>query len=165
MAFHWKIEGENTQAENSGTIIRNRLITQSNIVSILAKVPGLEVVETLTSKKHADLLNTCFAEYGRKLKVMVQLNMSKKEGKNGLEENEIYELAGKICLQNCYFSGHNSMFCLYLIQDYIIKSCSHLEFIGLMTSGELSDSVASSEPNPDFDALVKYRRYIDIQIL
>jgi len=95
MAFHWKIASEYKMQAEKSTTIRNRFIIQSNKVSKIAKVPGLEVVETLTSKKHADLLNTSFAESDRKLKVMVQVNTSKEEAKNGLEENEVNELAGK----------------------------------------------------------------------
>jgi hypothetical protein len=46
-----------------------------------------------------------------------------------------------------------------MLSAHILKNCPNLEFVGLMTIGDLGNSMASSEPNPDFESLVKARRY------
>lgn len=51
------------------------------------------MIETLTSKKLADMLNSSFKESERKLKVMVQVNTSGEENKNGVEPQEVEEVA------------------------------------------------------------------------
>lgn len=48
---------------------------------------------------------------------------------------------------------------LITLTAHVMKHCPNLEFVGLMTIGDLGNSMASSETNPDFEALVKYRRY------
>ena len=118
---------------------------QSNKVPRLAKCPNLFAVETLTSAKLADKLNSqcaAAAAGGRRLKVMIQVNTSKEENKNGLSPSEAPSLARHV-------------------QD----SCANLELAGLMTIGALGHSLESAErlkgckegENPDFLALIRTR--------
>ncbi|KAK1297498.1 hypothetical protein QJS10_CPB15g02038 [Acorus calamus] len=92
---------------------------QSNKVkTILSSVPNLDMVESVDNEKLANLLDRTVANIGRKpLKVLVQVNTSGEESKNGVEPSECVGLAKHVKL-----------------------SCPNLEFSGLMTIGMLDYS-------------------------
>jgi len=107
---------------------------QSNKANALMKCPNLSVVETVTSKKLAGLLNKQAA--GRPVSVMVQINTSGEENKNGLDPVEGVDCA-----------------------KYIKEECTNLNLMGLMTIGNLGNSMKANTEgdNPDFVALRKVR--------
>ena len=69
----------------------------------IVKIPRLSVVETVTSAKLAEKLNSSWNEKDRKLKVMVQVNTSGEENKNGIAPDELSILVRKCSLQRNYF--------------------------------------------------------------
>lgn len=110
---------------------------QRNKVAKLAKVPNLFMVETLESSKTATALNNCWASNGLPpLNVMVQVNTSGEEQKNGVEPKEAASLVG-----------------------FLLKECPNLKFSGLMTIG-MAEYDANAGPNPDFVSLLKSREDI-----
>eukprot|EP00037_Helgoeca_nana_P033287 m.417326 g.417326 ORF g.417326 m.417326 type:complete len:285 (-) comp30379_c0_seq1:153-1007(-) len=109
---------------------------QSNKAKIVAAVPNLAMIETVTSMKLAKLLEKAVAGSDRAtpLAVMVQLNTSGEENKGGVEPDQC--------------SG---------VVSAILKECPHLKFAGLMTIGQYGRVTAAGEVNPDFALLVKSR--------
>jgi len=108
---------------------------QSNKAKALMSCPKLTIVETVTSSKLASKLNSN-AEGKDKVGVYVQINTSGEANKNGLEPKEGIETV-----------------------KYILEKCSNLKFCGLMTIGNLGNSMAASSvgENPDFATLCKVR--------
>ena len=91
---------------------------QSNKAKLLVHgVPNLFMIETIDSRKLANLVNKACGQLedsNRKLKVLIQINTSQEEQKNGLPPGpEAIELA-----------------------QYIVSSCPHLDLAGLMTIGK-----------------------------
>ncbi|CAG5014199.1 unnamed protein product [Parnassius apollo] len=112
---------------------------QTNKINKLLGSPGLFMVETVDSEKLADNLNKQWQKHRKdeeKLKVMVQINTSGEEAKNGIEPSETCKLV-----------------------EYVLKNCPHLEFVGLMTIGQYDYDV-SKGPNPDFITLAKCRQEV-----
>ncbi|KAK8915937.1 hypothetical protein KSP39_PZI022996 [Platanthera zijinensis] len=105
---------------------------QSNKVkTLLGGVPNLDMIETVDSEKIANHLDRAVAALGRKpLKVLVQVNTSGEESKNGVEPSGCVELAKHVRL-----------------------GCPNLIFSGLMTIGMLD---YSSTPE-NFKSLRKCR--------
>jgi len=110
---------------------------QSNKANALMKCPNLSVVETVTSKKLAGQLNKQASE--RPVSVMVQINTSGEENKNGLDPEE-----GVNCAK------------------FIHEECSNLKLTGLMTIGNLGNSIKANTEgdNPDFTALRRVRKAV-----
>ncbi|RZF49183.1 hypothetical protein LSTR_LSTR008469 [Laodelphax striatellus] len=108
---------------------------QSNKINKLAAVKNLFVIETIDSEKLATLINNAWSKKQEKeiLNCMIQVNTSGEEGKSGVKCNEVTGLA-----------------------THIIKNCSNLKLIGLMTIGEFGYDY-SKGPNPDFVLLVECR--------
>ena len=123
---------------------------QTKNVNKLAKCRNLSVIETITSEKLADKLQFQFAKKEKEslVNVMVQVNTSGEENKNGIEP-------GKDTLEAV---------------KHITQKCPNLKVTGLMTIGALGHSVASLQqedgPNPDFITLIQCRRevanYLDV---
>ena len=88
---------------------------QSNKVKLLVtSVPGLSFVESVDSEKLARKLNQAVADAGRDpLKVLVQVNTSGEESKNGVQPGEE----------------------VVQLSKFILDQCPHLVFRGLMTIG------------------------------
>ncbi|EDQ84709.1 uncharacterized protein MONBRDRAFT_34574 [Monosiga brevicollis MX1] len=107
---------------------------QRNKVKQLAAVQGLAMVETVSSQKLADALNKTFAEQERTVSVLIQVNTSREENKHGVLEDEVVAVA-----------------------KHITASCPALRLCGLMTIGNLEQSLAPEETNPDFETLVRCR--------
>ena len=118
---------------------------QTKNVNKLAKCRNLSVIETITSEKLADKLQFQFAKKEKEslVNVMVQVNTSGEENKNGIEPGKDTLAAVK----------------------HIKEKCPNLKVTGLMTIGALGHSVASSSqqedgPNPDFVTLIQCRREV-----
>lgn len=122
---------------------------QSNKVNKLLKVRNLNMVETIDSIKLADLINKAIDKHHAdgdvtkldfcnqdKLKVLIQVNTSGEDQKNGIEPNEAAQLA-----------------------DHIWKQCHWLQLAGLMTIGKL-DGWDEQGPNQDFVRLYQLRESI-----
>lgn len=117
---------------------------QTNKVNKLMKVKRLYVVETIDSIKLADAINNAISRQdatgdghsfvGDRLKVMIQVNTSGEEQKNGIEPNAAPELA-----------------------DHIVTRCTRLQFAGLMTIGRLGGWPDDRQPNRDFSRLYDLR--------
>eukprot|EP00088_Acartia_fossae_P022947 TRINITY_DN2402_c0_g1_i2.p1 TRINITY_DN2402_c0_g1~~TRINITY_DN2402_c0_g1_i2.p1 ORF type:complete len:296 (-),score=39.91 TRINITY_DN2402_c0_g1_i2:27-914(-) len=116
---------------------------QSNKVPPLMKCPNLCVVETVTSQKLASKLNNQAKSRDMMLSVMVQINTSGEENKNGLDETEGVQ-CGK----------------------FIKEQCANLNLLGLMTIGNLGNSLAANTKgeNPDFTKLIEVRKKLSQEI-
>lgn len=112
---------------------------QTNKINKLLGSPGLFMVQTVHSEKLADNLNKQWLKFRKgdeKLKVMVQINTSGEEAKNGVPPSEATNLS-----------------------QYVINNCPNLEYVGLMTIGQYDYDV-SQGPNPDFISLAKCREEV-----
>ncbi|XP_026754086.2 pyridoxal phosphate homeostasis protein [Galleria mellonella] len=110
---------------------------QTNKINKLLGSPGLFMVQTVDSEKLAENLNKQWLKYRKeeeKLKVMIQINTSNEEAKNGIHPSETTKLV-----------------------EYVLKNCPNLDFQGLMTIGQYDYDV-SKGPNPDFLTLSKCRQ-------
>lgn len=108
---------------------------QTNKVKKLAKIPNLHMVQTIHSEKLADILNKLWEkeklETDGKLKVLVQVNTSGEDEKNGVEPDKALE-----------------------VYEFINEKCKALQCEGLMTIGAFGFDY-SKGPNPDFVALME----------
>lgn len=112
---------------------------QRNKCNLLTSVLNLWAVETVDSDKLASQLNSSWKrrEYGRRLKVFVQVNTSAEDSKGGCSPSAVPELV-----------------------RHIVSTCDGLEFCGLMTIGREGHDGC---PNPDFECLVQCKRLISDQ--
>ncbi|KAJ9059671.1 hypothetical protein DSO57_1039005 [Entomophthora muscae] len=119
---------------------------QSNKCKVLAAIPNLWAVETLSSIKQADL----FQEHRMKLglspiNIFIQVNTSREENKSGIspKSSELLELS-----------------------RHILEKCPSLILKGLMTIGSISNSIEASESaqNPDFTCLNECRSFLESNI-
>uniref|UniRef100_A0A1E1XA47 Pyridoxal phosphate homeostasis protein n=1 Tax=Amblyomma aureolatum TaxID=187763 RepID=A0A1E1XA47_9ACAR len=109
---------------------------QSNKVAKLPKIPNLFMAETLESQKTASALNNAWTSSGLPpLNVMVQVNTSGEEQKNGIEPGDASQLV-----------------------KFLMKECPSLKFAGLMTIGMAEHD--NTGPNPDFVCLAKCREQV-----
>ncbi|CAG2191392.1 PROSC [Mytilus edulis] len=108
---------------------------QTNKAKNLAAIPNLYMCETVHSEKLAKKLNKELEKAGKteKLKVLVQVNTSREENKNGVSTSKVSDLV-----------------------NLIRTKCTELEFKGLMTIGSFDHSLADGV-NPDFVKLLKCR--------
>jgi len=109
---------------------------QSNKAKDLMKCPRLTTVETVTSTKLASKLNN---QATSPVDIFVQVNTSGEANKNGLEPVQVLEAV-----------------------KFIMENCSNLKFKGLMTIGNLDNSIAASDSgeNPDFKLLAETRHKV-----
>jgi pyridoxal phosphate enzyme (YggS family) len=107
---------------------------QGNKVKTLCNVPNLYMVQSVDREKIAHTLNTEIQRHSRRLKVLVQVNTSKETRKSGCQVDE--------ALQLC---------------KYIMDQCPNLEFCGLMTIGDPTNSKSTANYNPDFEKLLAVR--------
>lgn len=110
---------------------------QSNKVPKIVKIPNLFMVETVDSEKLALMLENSVgkSKLENPLKVLVQVNTSNEEQKNGIDPIQASNLASKI-----------------------MKEMKNLQFVGFMTIGALEQSLDSSAENPDFRCLADLRK-------
>lgn len=112
---------------------------QTNKVNKVLSVPRLYMIHTVHSQKIADTLNKQWVKYRNgedKLNVMVQVNTSGEDAKNGTTPAEASQLV-----------------------EHVLKKCPNLDFKGLMTIGEYDYDVTKG-PNPDFVCLSKIRQEV-----
>lgn len=113
---------------------------QGNKVNKIVKTTNLFVIETVDSEKIASALDVGWMknikDENSRLKILVQVNTSKEEGKNGCKVEAVSSLV-----------------------KYILENCKYLEFAGLMTIGQYGYDV-SKGPNPDFLSLVECRNNV-----
>ncbi|XP_071561204.1 pyridoxal phosphate homeostasis protein-like [Temnothorax nylanderi] len=113
---------------------------QRNKVNKVLSIPNLYVVESVNSDKLANALNNSWPRFRKsddsKLNVMVQVNTSQEEEKNGCNIAQVSTLV-----------------------KYVVQNCPNLKFMGLMTIGMYGYDVANG-PNPDFISLKKCREKV-----
>ncbi|CAK9808874.1 Pyridoxal phosphate homeostasis protein [Anthophora quadrimaculata] len=117
---------------------------QRNKVNKILNVPNLYIIETIDNEKLASTLNTSWPKFRKyddlKLKVMVQVNTSNEQEKNGCEITHVSSLV-----------------------KHIIDNCKNLEFMGLMTIGMFGYDV-SKGPNPDFLCLKECKEKVSKEL-
>ncbi|GAB1861613.1 Pyridoxal phosphate homeostasis protein [Camponotus japonicus] len=117
---------------------------QRNKVNKILSVPNLYIIESVSNEKLADLLNNSWPKFRKsdncKLNVMVQVNTSREEEKNGCDIIEVSTLV-----------------------KHIINNCHNLKFMGLMTIGMFGYNIMNG-PNPDFTCLIKCREKISNEL-
>ncbi|XP_057663924.1 pyridoxal phosphate homeostasis protein [Diorhabda carinulata] len=109
---------------------------QSNKVNKVISLPNIHLIETVDSQKLASLLDKNWPKFGppeSKLKIMIQVNTSGEEEKNGIAPTEVCNVV-----------------------QYVLKECKNLDLDGLMTIGKFGYDPADG-PNPDFVCLKKCR--------
>lgn len=127
---------------------------QSNKVNKLLKVKNLHMIETIDSKKLADLIDKAIDRHkadssdagdvqlgfidhqqqpSEQLNCLIQVNTSQEDQKNGVQPEEVASLA-----------------------EHIVKECRWLRLAGLMTIGKL-DGWNEPGPNKDFLKLYEVR--------
>uniref|UniRef100_A0A0R3X6R9 Ala_racemase_N domain-containing protein n=1 Tax=Hydatigena taeniaeformis TaxID=6205 RepID=A0A0R3X6R9_HYDTA len=110
---------------------------QSNKVKLLASVPNLAMVETISSFKIANLLDNAWKRVcSRPLDVLIQVNTSGEEQKGGVVVSELVDL-----------------------YKAVSSSCPYLNLCGLMTIGRYGYDEISG-PNPDFSCLYDCRNRV-----
>ncbi|KAJ3555428.1 hypothetical protein NM688_g2581 [Phlebia brevispora] len=118
---------------------------QSNKAKILASIPNIYAIQTVTSAKTATALNKHVPlNRASPLNVLLQVNTSGEDNKSGVPPLS---------------PGHpNAEAELTQLALRIIKDCPRLHLQGLMTIGALTESLASGEhENHDFVALKQTR--------
>ncbi|KAG8213335.1 hypothetical protein J3R82DRAFT_11817 [Butyriboletus roseoflavus] len=122
---------------------------QSNKSKILATIPNIYAIQTVTSTKAASALNKSLPlERTTSLNVLLQVNTSGEQAKSGIPALTSVE------------SGSSSE--LSQLAQYIVSSCPRLHLHGLMTIGSLTESLLSDEsPNEDFEMLKRTRDFLE----
>ncbi|XP_065319646.1 pyridoxal phosphate homeostasis protein-like isoform X2 [Gordionus sp. m RMFG-2023] len=116
---------------------------QKNKVNKLISVPNLYMIQTIHSQALASQVNNALSKLStkmsgdNKLKILIQVNTSGEQEKNGLDPDKVSPLV-----------------------KFIMAECLNLQFKGLMTIGMLDASQHGhtiDNPNPDFLTLIKCR--------
>ncbi|GAA6035995.1 hypothetical protein JCM8097_005205 [Rhodosporidiobolus ruineniae] len=120
---------------------------QSNKCKMLAAIPNLFAIETLTSVKAANQLHSALSSQSpsrsEPLNVFLQVNTSGEAQKSGLP-----------ALSSSSSSGSSE---LVDLAAHVLLKCPTLRLRGLMTIGSFESSHAKGEPNPDFSSLCSTR--------
>ncbi|KAG5884582.1 hypothetical protein JTB14_032676 [Gonioctena quinquepunctata] len=109
---------------------------QSNKVNKVLGIPNIHSIETVDSQKLAATLNKNWPKFGTpdsKMKIMLQVNTSGEEEKNGIPPTEICN-----------------------VTKFVLDECSNLHLEGLMTIGKFGYNPEDG-PNPDFLCLKNCR--------
>lgn len=113
---------------------------QRNKINKVIKLPGLYMVETIDSTKLAEAVNSSWeknrSETDGRLRVMIQVNSSGEDEKNGVEPDKVPELL-----------------------DFINDKCESLKLEGLMTIGAYGFDY-SQGPNPDFVCIMECLKHL-----
>ncbi|TFK71509.1 hypothetical protein BDN72DRAFT_437240 [Pluteus cervinus] len=123
---------------------------QSNKAKILAAIPNLYAIQTLTSIKAATALDKALpSDRLSLLNVLIQVNTSGEDSKSGLDP-----------LRNSEGLKDSE---LAQLANHIVSNCPRLRLQGLMTIGALEQSLAASErsENPDFATLKTTRTFLE----
>lgn len=113
---------------------------QRNKVNKVLKLPGLHMLQTIDSEKLAEAVNSSWEKNrsgndGR-LKILIQVNTSNEQEKNGIEPDKVPELF-----------------------NFISEKCKALHCEGLMTIGAFGYDY-SQGPNPDFVTLMECLKHL-----
>ncbi|KAF8624435.1 hypothetical protein AX17_007144 [Amanita inopinata Kibby_2008] len=126
---------------------------QSNKAKILASIPNLYAIQTLTSVKAASALNKSLpSERDAPLRVFIQINTSGEDSKSGLP------LLSRSTTPTSTNANNDSE--LVQLAKHIVTECPRLRLEGLMTIGAIEQSLgaASGEgQNDDFERLKETR--------
>ncbi|KAK3095271.1 hypothetical protein FSP39_012515 [Pinctada imbricata] len=111
---------------------------QTKNIRKLLGLQNLHMIETLQSEKNATFLNSTWERLTKpgKLQVMVQVNTSGEDNKNGCPPENASDLV-----------------------KFVLEKCPHLQFCGLMTIGAYGYDT-SKGPNPDFLRLVSCKELV-----
>ncbi|CAK5268122.1 unnamed protein product [Mycena citricolor] len=117
---------------------------QSNKAKILAAIPNLYSIQTLTSAKTATALNKLLPdERSEPLNILIQVNTSGEDSKSGLNPLDASDADADAELTQ--------------LAKHIISTCPKLRLQGLMTIGAIEQSLSAGDQNADFDRLVRTR--------
>ncbi len=107
-------------------------------------MPNLNVLETLSSIKVADILQKSLpSSRTSPLNVYLQVNTSGEDAKSGVSP---------------LTSSSTTSDDLVELAVHVLTSCSGLKLLGLMTIGSWDSSRDKSKPNPDFSGLTETRK-------
>lgn len=116
---------------------------QSNKINKVLNLPNLHMIQTVHSSKLAEGLNKAWAKLkeehsdkAAKLNVLVQINTSGEDEKNGVQPEDAVEL-----------------------YRHVLEKCPNLNCEGVMTIGRFGHDY-STGPNPDFNTLMKCHQEI-----
>ncbi|TBU33349.1 hypothetical protein BD311DRAFT_684647, partial [Dichomitus squalens] len=124
---------------------------QSNKAKILASIPNLYAIQTLTSTKAATALNKALPEdRPSPLNVLLQVNTSGEDQKSGVPP-----LTSNVAESEVDSSE------LFQLAKHILTECPRLRLQGLMTIGSLSESLTKEKENEDFARLVSTRDFLE----
>lgn len=108
---------------------------QRNKINKILKLQGLHMIQTIDSEKLAEAVNNSWEknrlETDGRLKVLIQVNTSGEQEKNGIEPDKVPELF-----------------------EFINEKCKSLQLEGLMTIGAFGYDYTQG-PNPDFVCLME----------
>ncbi|KAJ7679230.1 hypothetical protein DFH06DRAFT_1166077 [Mycena polygramma] len=117
---------------------------QSNKAKVLAAIPNLYCIQTLTSTKAATALNKSLpAERTTPLNILIQINTSGEDAKSGLPP-----LSADADDANPVAKAE-----LTQLARHIVAECPRLRLQGLMTIGALEQSLHAGAENADFERL------------
>ncbi|KAF9076601.1 hypothetical protein BDP27DRAFT_1313607 [Rhodocollybia butyracea] len=122
---------------------------QSNKAKLLASIPNLHTVQTVSSEKAASALNKALsAERTAPLNILIQVNTSGEDAKSGLAPLTSASI----------FSDSNSSD-IQKLAEHVVSNCPRLRLQGLMTIGALDLSLSANEMenNADFEKLKETR--------
>ncbi|KAJ7714831.1 hypothetical protein B0H14DRAFT_3098977 [Mycena olivaceomarginata] len=116
---------------------------QSNKAKVLAAIPNLYSIQTLTSTKAATALNKSLpTERTTPLNILIQINTSGEDSKSGLSPlHSGFDSSAEVAKAD-----------VTQLARHIITECPRLRLQGLMTIGALEQSLGGDE-NADFERL------------
>ncbi|CAG9822039.1 unnamed protein product [Phaedon cochleariae] len=109
---------------------------QSNKVNKVLCLPNVHMIQTVDSQKLAATLNKNWPKFrssDAKLNIMIQVNTSEEEEKNGISPDQVCDMT-----------------------KFVLNECSNLHLAGLMTIGRFGYDPTDG-PNPDFVTLKRCR--------
>ncbi|KAJ7157632.1 hypothetical protein C8R43DRAFT_1125307 [Mycena crocata] len=116
---------------------------QSNKAKVLAAIPNLYSIQTLTSTKAATALNKSLPpERTAPLNILLQINTSGEDSKSGLAPLSASTSSAEVADAE-----------VTKLARHIITTCPRLRLQGLMTIGALEQSLNAGEENADFERL------------
>ncbi|KAJ3991640.1 proline synthetase associated protein [Lentinula boryana] len=125
---------------------------QSNKAKLLASVPNLHTVQTISSEKIANALNKALpTNRTSQLNVLLQINTSGEDSKSGLSPLTPSSI------------NSSQLSDVQKLAKHIVTSCPNLRLQGLMTIGalDLSLSANETERNADFERLKETRDILE----
>ncbi|KAI0067226.1 hypothetical protein BV25DRAFT_1794951 [Artomyces pyxidatus] len=123
---------------------------QSNKAKVLASIPNIHTIQTLSSVKAADGLNKHIPSTRTvPLNVLLQVNTSGEDAKSGREPLRLSDSPSSIASSE-----------LVAVAQHIVTACPRLHLHGLMTIGALVESLSGDE-NRDFEVLKETREVLE----